>query len=116
MSVKDSLLKPTPQPTEKVAMFGGEFPVRRLSAARVQAFIKDQTRAQEQNEYEEIVTLGAQLVLDSIVDDNGTPLSTEVTAEQLLELYSHGQISAALDAVMDVNYLSERSKAAAKKS
>ncbi|MBE3936097.1 hypothetical protein HJ150_15690 [Vibrio parahaemolyticus] len=57
----------------------------------------------------------AQLVLDSILDDNGVPMSQSVKPKELLAVKTMTSIESAIRVITAVNYMAEGSEEAAKK-
>ncbi|WP_136487875.1 hypothetical protein [Vibrio sp. H11] len=114
MDIKSLLLTPLKQTTVTRPMLGSEFPLQRLTAARLAAFDKDMKEAQKQEDADSIQKVSAQLILDSIVDDAGSPIAAVVTADELLSVHTPNAISAALNTICNLNYMIDSSESDAK--
>ncbi len=115
MSLKAQLLQPVALSAVTVTMFGGEYPVRRLTTARLNQHDKAVKKYTEAQDGEKLNTAAAQLVLDSILDENNHPMSESVTPAELMDIHSPLAINAAMKKLIQVNYLSGDAEDMAKK-
>ncbi|MBS9903246.1 hypothetical protein [Vibrio alginolyticus] len=115
MNLKSQLLKPAELSPVTVTMLGGEFPVRRLTAARLSAHDKAVRKHQKEQDGEQLNIVAAQLVLDSILDENNQPMSESVSTNDLMEVHTPMAINVAVSALIQVNYLGEDAEVSAKK-
>jgi len=115
MNLKSQLLKPVELSPVTVTILGGEFPVRRLTAARLSEHDKLVRKYQEDNNGEQLNTQAAQLVLDSILDENNQPMSVSVKPADLMEVHTPLAINSAVAKLIQINFLSEDAEDTAKK-
>jgi len=115
MNLKKQLLKPALQTAIKLSLFGAEYPVRHLTASRLNLHDKAIKKHQADQDGEALNTCSAQLVLDSLVDEDNQPMADSITPEQLMDLYSPVQINDAVSAITRLNFLGEEAEQAAKK-
>lgn len=114
-AIKARLLKPAIRPATELNLFGDRYLVRRLSAARLAHFDSARRQAEaDGNNANALNQATAALLLDSIVDENGAPLSNDVDPAELLESYDPAELGAALTTVLQHNFLSESGAAIAK--
>lgn len=115
MNLKSQLLKAVELAPITLTMLGGEFPVRRLTAARLNQYDKSVKKYQAEQNGEQLTTEAAKLVLDSILDESNKPMSESVTADQLMSVQTPMAINAAVQKLIHVNYLGDDAEAEAKK-
>lgn len=115
MNLKSKLLKPALRKTVMLSIMGDAFPVRHLTASRLNQHDKDIRKHQKAQDGEQLNTCSAQLVLDSILDEKGEPMSNSVTPAELMESHSPLDINAAISAITKLNFLGEETEQAAKK-
>ncbi|HDY8168867.1 TPA: hypothetical protein RQK98_004196 [Vibrio vulnificus] len=115
MDLKSQLLQTTELSPVTVTMLGGEFPVRRLTAARLNHHDKTVKKYQAEQNGEQLNTAAAQLVLDSILDENGQPMSESVTPADLMAVHTPMAINAAVSKLIQVNFLGDDAEDDAKK-
>ena len=115
MTLKSKLLTPPKRPPIQVKMLEGVFPVQRMTTAKLGEIDTkmDQLRGEGVTENINLYTAG--VILDSILDEKGTPMSQSVKPMQLLETYDPEQISKALNEVFKANYGGFEGAEAAKK-
>lgn len=116
MNLKSKLLKPEQLTPVQLEVMGGVFPVRRLTAARLNQHDKALRKHQADQDGEQLNICSAQLVLDSILDEDNNPMADSVSAEQLMAAHSPVVINAAVSAITRLNFLGEEAEQAAKKA
>lgn len=114
MSIKDQLLTPLAITPVTVSMLGGEFNVTRLTAARLNQFDKQVKKFQASQDGNKLNIEAAQLVLDSVLDENNTPLSATTTADDLMVVHTPTAINAAMTRLLQLNFMSEGAEQEAK--
>ncbi|HBC3857015.1 hypothetical protein [Vibrio parahaemolyticus] len=115
MNAKDLLLSPEkPVPVTRT-LLGGEFQLTRLTAERLSQYDKKRHKYSEEQDADKLNENSAQLVLESVLDDNGVPMSKSVTAKELLAVKTMTSINAATRVILTMNYMVEGSEEVAKK-
>ena len=115
MSIKALLLAPeTPVPVTRT-LLGGEFDLIRLPADRLSQFEQKRIQYSQEQNPDKLNENTALLVLDSIIDENGNPMSQFVKPKELLKTKTVGAINAAMSVVLKLNYMAEGAEEAAKK-
>lgn len=115
MSIKALLLTPeTPVPVTRT-LLGGEFDLIRLPADRLSQFEQKRIQYSKEQNPDKLNENTALLVLDSIIDENGNPMSQSVKPKELLKTKTVGAINAAMSVVLKLNYMAEGAEEAAKK-
>lgn len=115
MNLKSQLLKPAQLTPVTLKIMGGEFPVRRLTAARLNQYDKAIKKHQKTQDGEQLNTCSAQLIIDSVLDENNQPMAESVTAADLMAVHSPVVINAAISAITKLNFLGEDAEEEAKK-
>jgi len=116
MNLKTQLLKPEQITPSILKIMGGEYPVRRLTAARLNQHDKEIKKHQKEQDGEQLNTSSAQLVLDSLLDEKNHPMSESVTATELMEAHSPLVINAAISVLTRFNFIGEEAEEEAKKA
>ncbi|EGQ8125751.1 MULTISPECIES: hypothetical protein [Vibrio harveyi group] len=115
MNAKDLLLSlDQPVPVTRT-LLGGEFKIIRMTAERLSQYEKKRKKYSEEQDVDKLNEAVAQLVLDSILDDNGLPMSQSVKPKELLAVKTMTSIESAIRVITAVNYMAEGSEEAAKK-
>lgn len=104
MSLKSKLLNPKAPEPVVTAMFGGDFPVAKMTTAELTKVDNKMAALREEGETEKINLYTALTILNSMVDEKGKRMSESVEPLDLLNRYEPGAISDALNAVYRVNY------------
>ena len=115
MTLKNKLLAPPKRKPVQVKMLEDIFPVQRMSTARLGEIDAEMAELRDKSVAEDINLYTAGVILDSILDEKGNPMSKSVKPQQLLETYDPGQIAGALNAVFQANYGGQEGADAAKK-
>lgn len=115
MSLKSQLLSPLALAPVTVTLLGGEYPVQRLTASRLSQHDKEVKKHTKAQDGEKLNAEAAQLVLDSILDENGEPMSKSVTAKDLMNVHTPVAINAAVGQLIKINYLGADAEDEAKK-
>ncbi len=115
MSLQEKLLNPKPAKPEVISIFGGKFPVAKMTTAELSKVDKKMTELRDKSDADEITLYTASVILDSMVDEKGKKMSTSVEPSALLDLYDPGAINDALNALYKVNYAGLDGAEAAKK-
>ncbi|USD68137.1 hypothetical protein [Vibrio sp. SCSIO 43136] len=117
MSIFEAIFSPPQPEPEKLNILRGEYPVRRLSAKELRHHQKQIDTATKKSDHLKLEELSAQLVLDSLVGDDGKPLSSNsgATVDKLVSAYSPSEISDAVDKVIELNYVGQTGEQDAKK-
>ncbi|MDW1950437.1 hypothetical protein R7P34_12870 [Vibrio sp. 780] len=115
MKAKDLLLSPEqPVPVTRT-LLGGEFKLIRLTAESLSLYDKKRQQYSEEQDADKLNENSAQLVLDSILDDDGVPMSKSVSPKELLAVKTMTSINSATRVILTMNYMVEGSEEAAKK-
>ncbi|MCJ8337573.1 MAG: hypothetical protein MJK10_03800 [Pseudomonadales bacterium] len=115
MTLKSKLLAPPKREPIQVKMLEGKFPVQRMSTARLSEIDAKMAELRSKGVTDDINLYTAGVILDSILDEKGKPMSKSVKPQQLLETYPPGQIAEALNAVYSASYGGSEGVEAAKK-
>ncbi|EKO3721377.1 hypothetical protein P0F40_000832 [Vibrio metschnikovii] len=115
MSIKQKLLTPAPKPPVDLQLLRETFLVRRLSAQLLAHYNQAFVKAQTSDNGDAAVQASASLVLDSIIDEDGRPLSESVTPDEIIKIYDHEDLKGAVDKLMSFNFMGATSEADAKK-
>ncbi|HAS6480594.1 TPA: hypothetical protein GRR64_23845 [Vibrio parahaemolyticus] len=115
MNLKSQLLNVPKLAPVTVTVLGGEFPARRLSAARLNKHDKSMHEFQATQDAEKLNKAAAQFLLDSLLDENDQPMSESVTAEDLMEVHTMVAIQAAVNKLVQLNFLGDDAEDEAKK-
>lgn len=115
MSIKNQLLNPAQLAPIAVTILGAEYNVRRLTTGRLNDYDKTTRKHQAAQDGEQLNATAAQLVLDSILDEDSKPMSETVSASELMDAQTPGAINAAVLKLMTINYMGEDAESAAKK-
>ncbi len=115
MNLKNQLLSPVQLDPVTVQILGGEFSVLRLTAGRLNEHDKAIRKHRENQDGEKLNTAAAQLLLDSIVDEDNQPMSASVTPAELMAAQTPVAINSAVAKLMQINFMGEEAEAAAKK-
>ncbi|PSW53018.1 hypothetical protein [Photobacterium leiognathi] len=114
MSIKSQLLTPIKQTPISITILGGEYNVTRLTAARLNSYDKDIKKHQADNNGEKLNEASAALVLDSIIDEDGLPMSSSVSTSDLMCVHTPTAINAAVTRLIQLNFMGEGAEAEAK--
>ncbi|CAK2050810.1 Phage tail protein [Vibrio crassostreae] len=116
MSLKALLLTPeTPVPVTRT-LLGGEFELIRLPADRLSQFEKNRVKYSQEQDADKLNDNTALLVLDSIIDEDGNPMSQAVKPKELLKTKSIAAINAAMSVVLKLNYMADGAEEEAKEA
>ncbi|EGR2774163.1 hypothetical protein V6956_004595 [Vibrio parahaemolyticus] len=116
MSLKALLLTPeTPVPVTRT-LLGGEFELIRLPADRLSQFEKNRVKYSQEQDPDKLNDNTAMLVLDSIIDEDGRPMSKTIKPKELLKTKSVTAINAAMRVVLQLNYMAEGAEEEAKEA
>lgn len=115
MNLKSQLLNGPKLAPVAVTVLGGEFPARRLSAARLNKHDKSMREFQTSQDAEKLNKAAAQFLLDSLLDEEDQPMSESVTAEDLMEVHTMVAINAAVNNLVQLNFLGDDAEDEAKK-
>ncbi|WP_412497292.1 hypothetical protein [Vibrio fluvialis] len=114
MTLKNQLLKPMAPVPVKRMLLGSEFPLQRLTAARLSCYDKEIKEYEKAADGEKIQLISASLILDSILDEKGKPMSDSVTPEQLLNVHTAFALSSAVQVICKLNYMDDGAEDEAK--
>lgn len=114
--IKEKLLGGIKQSTTTITIFGDEYKVRRLTTSRLNAHDKALKASQQDADSERLNGAAALLVLDSMLDEDDSPLSSTVTPEQLMDVYSPSDINHAMSEIIRINFLGIDAEDVAKKN
>ncbi|KYO58404.1 hypothetical protein [Vibrio parahaemolyticus] len=115
MSIKSLLLTPEkPVPVTRT-LLGAELELIRLSAARLSEFEKSRVKYSQEQNADKLNENTAKLVLDSIIDEHGKPMSQSVKPGELLQAKSVAAINSAMRVVLELNYMMDSAETDAKK-
>jgi hypothetical protein len=114
MSLKSKLLNPEKEKPIVIEMFGGKFPVAKMSTAKLSGIEKKMDSLREAGVADDINDYTASVILDSIIDEKGAAMSDSVKPLELLETYDVGAVTEALHAVYEANYAGLKGSQAAK--
>lgn len=114
MSIKTQLLTPLKQTPITVTILGSEYDVTRLTTARLNSYDKQIKKHQSDNNGEKLNEESAQLVLDSMLDEDGIPLSASVTANDLMTAHTPTAINAAVARLIKLNFMADGAEQEAK--
>ncbi|MCG3726319.1 hypothetical protein [Vibrio cincinnatiensis] len=115
MSIKQKLLTPAPKPPVELQLLRETFLVRRLSAQLLAHYNQEFVKARTSDDSDAAVQASASLVLDSIIDEDGRPLSDSVSPDEIIKIYDHEDLKDAVDKLMSFNFMGVTSEADAKK-
>lgn len=102
-TVKNRLLTAMAVKPITVVLFGGEYDIKRLTAARLSEHDKKLSQAQSANDSEALAKAHAQLVLDSIIDGDGLAADS-TSAQELMASHSHMDIIDAAKVIISANF------------
>lgn len=114
MSIKSKLLKPVVLATLKAQILGDEFEIKRLSVARLNRYNKSIVAAQNGDTTIDVNGESAALILDSIVDEKGVPASESVSVDEFLEAHTAKALQAAVNKIINLNFMGEKAEVEAK--
>ncbi|MCE2597200.1 hypothetical protein K6Y31_20715 [Motilimonas cestriensis] len=114
-SLKGLLLAAEKQSDRTINVLGHDFPVRRLTAARLAEFEQEQKNASDQNSGDAANRAAAGLVLESLLDESGQPMSATTTVDELLQAKSPASINSAMSELLKLNFMAEGASTKAKK-
>lgn len=102
-TVKNRLLTVMAVKPITVILFGGEYDIKRLSAARLSEHDKKLADAQTSHNSELLAKAHAQLVLDSIIDGDGVAADS-TSALELMDSHNHMDIIDAAKVIISANF------------
>lgn len=114
MTIKDQLLNPGAGPRVPIHILGADYDICRLSAARMASYSKTISQLAEKEDSSGLNTQAAELILESIIDEQDQPLSQSIEPSALVERYSAADLQVAIRQLMKVNYMTEEAEQTAK--